>query len=79
MESTFSPFWRSDPNASGHHGNAGIGLALVRRIMETVGGAAIASQEGGMVIYSLHFPVQAAGDAGLRNLGEVSVVPAGKL
>ncbi len=79
LESTFSPFWRSDPNASGHHGNAGIGLALVRRIMETVGGAAIASQEGGMVIYSLDFPVQAAGDTGLRNLGEVSVVPAGKL
>ena len=38
MEQSFTPFWRADPNASGHRGNAGIGLALCRRICETLGG-----------------------------------------
>ena len=57
LESTFAPFWRGDPNASGHRGNAGIGLALVRRIMETMHGTATAKLEGGMICYSLTFPI----------------------
>jgi len=56
LESTFAPFWRGDPNASGHRGNAGIGLALVRRIMETMHGTASASLENDMVVYTLSFP-----------------------
>lgn len=92
LENTFAPFWRSDPNASGHRGNAGIGLALVRRIMETVGGQAIARISDGLVIYELSFPAQPAasqvvspdtapsGVPGIpRKLEEVSVVPAGNL
>lgn len=51
LERTFSPFWRSDPNVGGHRGNAGIGLALVRRIVETVGGRISARLEGAEVIY----------------------------
>jgi len=58
LESTFAPFWRGDPNASGHRGNAGIGLALVRRIMETMHGQASARLEDGMVVYALTFPAQ---------------------
>ena len=77
LESTFSPFWRSDPNASGHRGNAGIGLALVRRIMETMQGTASATLAGGMVLYTLSFPAKTA----LSNVqnGQVSVVPAEKV
>lgn len=63
LESTFSPFWRGDPNASGHRGNAGIGLALVRRIMETMEGTAVATLADGMVIYTLQFPVRPPGEA----------------
>ncbi|MDB6070673.1 MAG: cusS [Verrucomicrobiales bacterium] len=62
LESTFSPFWRGDPNASGHRGNAGIGLALVRRIMETMEGKASATLAEGMVVYTLHFPVRPVTD-----------------
>ena len=73
LESTFSPFWRGDPNASGHQGNAGIGLALVRRIMETMQGTAGASLESGMVIYSLSFPSKNAAPASARRVpGPVS-------
>ena len=75
LESTFAPFWRGNPNASGHRGNAGIGLALVRRIMDTVGGSVSARIAAGMVIYELAFPVRMAP----QNLGQVSVVPAGKV
>lgn len=57
LENSFSPFWRSDPNASGHRGNAGIGLALVRRIMDTMQGRAEARLEGDFLEYRLTFPV----------------------
>jgi signal transduction histidine kinase len=57
LENTFAPFWRGDPNASGHRGNAGIGLALVRRIMETMHGTAQAAIEEGMITYSITFPI----------------------
>jgi signal transduction histidine kinase len=57
LENSFSPFWRSDPNASGHRCNAGIGLALVRRIMETMQGSAEARVEGEFLEYRLTFPV----------------------
>ena len=60
LESTFAPFWRGDPNAGGHRGNAGIGLALVRRIMETMHGTARATLESGMVVYALTFPARGA-------------------
>lgn len=60
LESTFAPFWRSDPNASGHRGNAGIGLALVRRIMETMQGSADVALEEGMVVYTVAFPAKMA-------------------
>ena len=77
LESTFSPFWRSEPNASGHRGNAGIGLALVRRIMETMQGTASATLSGGMVLYTLSFPAKTS-SSNVR-IGQVSVVPAGKV
>jgi signal transduction histidine kinase len=55
---SFSPFWRADPNASGHRGNAGIGLALCRRIAETLGGRVEAGlTEEGMVRYRVEVPV----------------------
>ena len=55
---SFSPFWRADPNASGHRGNAGIGLALCRRIAETLGGRVEAGlTEEGMVRYRVAVPV----------------------
>lgn len=60
LENTFAPFWRSDPNNSGHRGNAGIGLALVRRIMETMQGTAQAVLADGMITYALTFPAQSA-------------------
>lgn len=57
LEQTFSPFWRADPNASGHRGNAGIGLALCRRIAATLGGCIEASlTPEGMVRYAADFP-----------------------
>ncbi|MES2705919.1 MAG: HAMP domain-containing sensor histidine kinase [Verrucomicrobiota bacterium] len=59
LDNTFSPFWRSDPNASGHRGNAGIGLALVRRIMDTMQGQAEARLEGDFLEYRLTFPAAA--------------------
>jgi signal transduction histidine kinase len=59
MEDTFAPFWRADPNASGHRGNAGIGLALCRRICQTLGGKIEgAITAGGMVRYSVEIPVK---------------------
>jgi signal transduction histidine kinase len=64
LESTFAPFWRGDPNASGHRGNAGIGLALVRRIMESMQGSAQASLDGTMVVYSLSFPIKLCPEGG---------------
>ena len=79
LESTFAPFWRGDPNASGHRGNAGIGLALVRRIMETMEGRVTAALEGGMVVYSLHFPALAAPLDPAPHKGELSVVPGAKV
>ena len=58
LEETFAPFWRADPNASGHRGNAGIGLALCRRIAMTLGGKISASiTAGGMVRYAVELPV----------------------
>jgi signal transduction histidine kinase len=57
MEQTFAPFWRADPNASGHRGNAGIGLALCRRICQTLGGRIEGSlTETGMVRYAVTIP-----------------------
>ena len=58
LENTFAPFWRADPNASGHRGNAGIGLALCRRICQTLGGKIEASlTPEGMVRYAVEIPV----------------------
>ncbi|HWB03809.1 MAG TPA: HAMP domain-containing sensor histidine kinase [Verrucomicrobiales bacterium] len=58
LENTFTPFWRADPNASGHRGNAGIGLALCRRIAMTLGGGMRATlTTEGMVQYAAEFPV----------------------
>ncbi len=83
LESTFAPFWRGDPNASGHRGNAGIGLALVRRIMETMQGTAHASLADGLVTYTLTFPALPAAapaadprgpDSGGGGSGGISVV-----
>lgn len=62
LDNSFSPFWRSDPNASGHRGNAGIGLALVRRIMDTVQGRAEARIEGDFLEYRIIFPAAAVPD-----------------
>lgn len=57
LEQTFAPFWRADPNASGHRGNAGIGLALCRRIAITLGGTITAGLTAdGMVRYEADFP-----------------------
>ncbi len=80
LERTFSPFWRFDPNVGGHRGNAGIGLALVRRIMDTVGGRVDAHLDGGMVVYELSVE-GARSAAGLaappaEKPRQVSVVPA---
>lgn len=59
MEDTFTPFWRADPNASGHRGNAGIGLALCRRICQTLGGKiAGAITPEGMVRYAVEIPLK---------------------
>lgn len=60
LENTFSAFWRSDPNASGHRGNAGIGLALVRRIMDTMQGEVSARLEGTYLEYRIRFPAPAS-------------------
>lgn len=59
LEDTFAPFWRADPNASGHRGNAGIGLALCRRICQTLGGrieGALTAE--GMVRYAVEIPAK---------------------
>ena len=79
LESTFAPFWRGNPNASGHRGNAGIGLALVRRIMESMEGRVTAAVEGGMVVYSLHFPAPPPFPGPVPHPGEVLVVPDAKV
>jgi signal transduction histidine kinase len=61
LERTFTPFWRADPNASGHRGNAGIGLALCRRIAMTLGGTISASlTPTGMVRFDVELPVELA-------------------
>ncbi len=57
MEKTFAPFWRGDPNASGHRGNAGIGLALCRRIAETMKGTMTGEHLGETVRYTMHVPL----------------------
>lgn len=56
MEQSFSPFWRADPNASGHRGNAGIGLALCRRIADTLDGTLTGRLADGTVCYELRIP-----------------------
>ncbi len=73
LERTFSPFWRSDPNVGGHRGNAGIGLALVRRIVDTVGGRISARLEAGMVIYELVVEGQPTAPAAESIAGAVRV------
>lgn len=60
LEEVFTPFWRANPNASGHRGNAGIGMALVRRVMDTLEGSITAALEDGTVVFKVVFPVAAA-------------------
>jgi signal transduction histidine kinase len=69
LEDTFAPFWRADPNASGHRGNAGIGLALCRRIAITLGGRISASLTAeNMVRYLAEFPVSLASESATKRL-----------
>lgn len=69
LENTFTPFWRADPNASGHRGNAGIGLALCRRIAMTLGGGMRATiTTEGMVQYAAEFPVTPPQDPNAKKL-----------
>ena len=56
VEHSFSPFWRADPNASGHRGNAGIGLALCRRIADTLDGTLAGRLAGESICYELSIP-----------------------
>lgn len=57
LERTFAPFWRSNPNASGHQGNAGIGLALSKRIMISLGGNLDAVIHNDTITYTMRLPV----------------------
>jgi two-component system, OmpR family, heavy metal sensor histidine kinase CusS len=56
---SFTPFWRAAPNASGHRGNAGIGLALCRRIATTLGGTLEGNllADGAIVSYTISVPI----------------------
>jgi signal transduction histidine kinase len=58
QELVFERFWRSDASRSRESGGAGLGLAIVRRIAESHGGAVgVASESGAGSTFELRLPL----------------------
>jgi signal transduction histidine kinase len=57
----FEPFWQADGSTTRTHGGLGIGLALVRHLVDRHGGTiAVASDAGHGTTFTVHFPMLAA-------------------
>jgi signal transduction histidine kinase len=58
QELVFERFWRSDASRSRESGGAGLGLAIVRRIAESHGGAVgVASESGAGSTFEVRLPL----------------------
>ena len=67
VASLFEEFEQGDGSASRHHGGAGLGLAITRRIVERMGGTITVSGALGQGAgFALHLPLDAVEDAGSR-------------
>ncbi|HKH96873.1 MAG TPA: ATP-binding protein, partial [Beijerinckiaceae bacterium] len=67
VASLFEEFEQGDGSASRHHGGAGLGLAITRRIVERMGGTITVSGALGQGAgFALHLPLDAIEDAGSR-------------
>jgi signal transduction histidine kinase len=59
IERVFDAFTQADPSASGRHGGAGLGLAIVRRFCELLGGEVVArSEPGGGSEFRVRLPAE---------------------
>jgi len=66
----FERFYRVDADRSRHSGGAGLGLAIVRSIMEMHGGeVTVSSTTSGRTTFQLRFPVTQMDVAALPNVG----------
>lgn len=73
LPNIFEPFYRAQPARTGQARGVGLGLYLVKRMMEGMGGrASVRSQIGLGSCFTLHFPVQGSGEfsqSGIRSHG----------
>jgi signal transduction histidine kinase len=63
LANIFEPFYRAQPARTGQPRGVGLGLYLVKRMMEGLGGrASVTSQIGRGSCFTLHFPVQGSSE-----------------
>ena len=65
LERLFEPFFRAEPSRSRHTGGVGVGLMIVRQVVEAHGGRVEArNREGGGLAITLRLPATPAAPAG---------------
>jgi signal transduction histidine kinase len=65
----FRPFVQADASVSRKYGGTGLGLALVRRFCQTMGGdVSVASQQGASALFTVLLPVTVVAQPGHQTL-----------
>jgi two-component system, OmpR family, sensor histidine kinase AdeS len=68
-ERAFDRFWRGEVSRSRNTGGSGLGLAVVRAIVEAHGGrATLGNHSGGGVIFEMRLPIDSTKSTGLRTV-----------